>query len=41
MNPMDRPRGGGERRGGVATSVTPWGKPTEGKKLEIISARAS
>jgi large subunit ribosomal protein L2 len=31
MNPVDHPLGGGEPRGG-RHPVTPWGKPTKGKK---------
>jgi len=33
MNPVDHPHGGGEgRTSAAATPVTPWGKPTKGKK---------
>ena len=33
MNPIDHPHGGGEgRTSGVRHPVTPWGKPTKGKK---------
>src|SRR5260370_29270100 len=33
MNPVDQPRGGGKgRHAGGRHPVTPWGKPTKGKK---------
>ena len=33
MNPVDHPHGGGEgRTSGGRHPVTPWGKPTKGKK---------
>ena len=32
MNPIDHPHGGGEGRGKGNHPVTPWGKPTKGKK---------
>ena len=33
MNPVDHPHGGGEgKTSGGRTSVTPWGKPTKGRK---------
>jgi large subunit ribosomal protein L2 len=34
MNPVDHPHGGGEGKSpvGMAAPVTPWGKPTLGKK---------
>ena len=33
MNPIDHPHGGGEgRSSGGRHPVTPWGKPTKGKK---------
>ena len=33
MNPVDHPHGGGEgRSSGGRHPVTPWGKPTKGKK---------
>ncbi len=33
MNPVDHPLGGGEgRSSGGRHPVTPWGKPTKGKK---------
>ena len=33
MNPIDHPHGGGEgRTSGGRHPVTPWGKPTRGKK---------
>lgn len=33
MNPIDHPHGGGEgKTSGGRTSVTPWGKPTKGRK---------
>jgi large subunit ribosomal protein L2 len=33
MNPIDHPHGGGEgRTSGGRHPVTPWGKPTKGKK---------
>ena len=48
MNPIDHPHGGGEgRTSGGRHPVTPWGKPTKGKKTRsnkrtetfIISSR--
>jgi large subunit ribosomal protein L2 len=48
MNPVDHPLGGGEgRTSGGRHPVTPWGKPTKGKKTRtnkkttkfIISSR--
>ena len=36
MNPVDHPHGGGEgRTSGGRHPVTPWGKPTKGKKTRI------
>ena len=36
MNPIDHPHGGGEgRTSGGRHPVTPWGKPTKGKKTRI------
>ena len=33
MNPIDHPHGGGEgKTSGGRHPVTPWGKPTKGKK---------
>ncbi len=33
MNPVDHPQGGGEgRTSGGRHPVTPWGKPTKGKR---------
>ena len=33
MNPVDHPHGGGEgRTSGGRHPVTPWGKPTKGKR---------
>jgi large subunit ribosomal protein L2 len=33
MNPVDHPHGGGEgRTSGGRHPVTPWGKPTKGRK---------
>ena len=32
MNPVDHPHGGGGRTSGGRHPVTPWGKPTKGKK---------
>jgi large subunit ribosomal protein L2 len=33
MNPVDHPHGGGENKShGGRHPVTPWGKPTKGKK---------
>jgi large subunit ribosomal protein L2 len=33
MNPVDHPHGGGEgKTAGGRHPVTPWGKPTKGKK---------
>eukprot|EP00978_Attheya_sp_CCMP212_P036783 scaffold169357_cov118-Attheya_sp.AAC.2 len=33
MNPIDHPHGGGEgKSSGGKTALTPWGKPTNGKK---------
>ncbi|MEL7429702.1 MAG: 50S ribosomal protein L2, partial [Pseudomonadota bacterium] len=33
MNPIDHPHGGGEgRTSGGRHPVTPWGKPTKGKR---------
>ena len=36
MNPIDHPHGGGEgRTSGGRNPVTPWGKPTKGKKTRV------
>jgi large subunit ribosomal protein L2 len=36
MNPIDHPHGGGEgRTSGGCHPVTPWGKPTKGKKTRV------
>ena len=36
MNPVDHPLGGGEgRSSGGRHPVTPWGKPTKGKKTRV------
>jgi large subunit ribosomal protein L2 len=36
MNPVDHPHGGGEgRTSGGRHPVTPWGKPTKGKKTRV------
>ncbi len=36
MNPVDHPHGGGEGRpSGGRHPVSPWGKPTKGKKTRI------
>jgi large subunit ribosomal protein L2 len=40
MNPVDHPHGGGEgRTSGGRHPVTPWGKPTKGKKTRSTSDR--
>ena len=37
MNPIDHPHGGGEgKTSGGRDPVTPWGKPTKGRRQEII-----
>jgi large subunit ribosomal protein L2 len=37
MNPVDHPHGGGEgKTSGGRPSVTPWGKPTKGRKTRNI-----
>ena len=50
MNPVDHPHGGGEgRTSGGRHPVSPWGKPTKGKKTRsnkrtdkmIVSRRRS
>jgi ribosomal protein S19 len=42
MNPVDHPHGGGEgRTSGGRHPVTPWGKPTKGKKTRTTSRRTS
>jgi large subunit ribosomal protein L2 len=39
MNPVDHPHGGGEgRTSGGRHPVTPWGKPTKGKKTRTNKA---
>ena len=39
MNPVDHPHGGGEgRTSGGRHPVTPWGKPTKGKKTRANKA---
>ncbi len=39
MNPVDHPHGGGEgRTSGGRHPVTPWGKPTKGKKTRSNKA---
>ncbi|MEE9191402.1 MAG: 50S ribosomal protein L2 [Candidatus Aerophobetes bacterium] len=41
MNPVDHPHGGGEGRSGPGRHpVTPWGKPTRGKKTRKIRKRS-
>ena len=36
MNPIDHPHGGGEgRTSGGRHPVTPWGKPTKGKRTRV------
>lgn len=41
MNPVDHPHGGGEGRSGPGRHpVTPWGKPTRGKKTRKIKKRS-
>ena len=38
MNPIDHPHGGGEgRTSGGRHPVSPWGKPTKGKKTRKIN----
>ena len=40
MNPVDHPHGGGEgRTSGRPHPVTPWGKPTKGKKTRSNKRR--
>jgi large subunit ribosomal protein L2 len=40
MNPVDHPHGGGEgRTSGGRHPVTPWGKPTKGKKTRSTTRR--
>jgi large subunit ribosomal protein L2 len=42
MNPIDHPHGGGEgRTSGGRHPVTPWGKPTKGKKTRSNKRRTS
>jgi ribosomal protein L2 len=42
MNPVDHPHGGGEgRTSGGRHPVTPWGKPTKGKKTRNNKRRTS
>jgi large subunit ribosomal protein L2 len=42
MNPVDHPHGGGEgRTSGGRHPVTPWGKPTKGKKTRRTSRPTS
>jgi large subunit ribosomal protein L2 len=43
MNPVDHPHGGGEGRAPIGRSgpVTPWGKPTLGKKTRKAKKRSS
>ena len=39
MNPVDHPHGGGEgRTSGGRHPVTPWGKPTKGRKTRSNKA---
>jgi large subunit ribosomal protein L2 len=39
MNPIDHPHGGGEgRSSGGRHPVTPWGKPTKGKRTRTNKA---
>jgi large subunit ribosomal protein L2 len=39
MNPVDHPHGGGEgRTSGGRHPVTPWGKPTKGKRTRSNKA---
>ena len=41
MNPIDHPHGGGEgRTSGGRHPVTPWGKPTKGRKTRTNKATA-
>ena len=41
MNPVDHPHGGGEgRTSGGRHPVTPWGKPTKGKKTRTNKSTA-
>jgi large subunit ribosomal protein L2 len=41
MNPVDHPHGGGEgRTSGGRHPVTPWGKPTKGKKTRSNKSTA-
>ena len=40
MNPVDHPHGGGEgRTSGGRHPVTPWGKPTKGKRTSAATRR--
>ena len=43
MNPCDHPHGGGEGKSpiGMATPVTPWGKPALGYKTRNKKARSN
>ncbi len=43
MNPNDHPHGGGEGRTpiGLKSPMSPWGKPTLGKKTRKQSQRSS
>ncbi|MDD9914412.1 MAG: 50S ribosomal protein L2, partial [Rhodospirillaceae bacterium] len=42
MNPVDHPHGGGEgRTSGGRHPVTPWGKPTKGKRTRKRSAQSN
>jgi large subunit ribosomal protein L2 len=42
MNPVDHPHGGGEgRTSGGRHPVTPWGKPTKGKKTRNVKKASS
>ena len=42
MNPIDHPHGGGEgRSSGGRHPVTPWGKPTKGKRTRSNKSTAS
>jgi large subunit ribosomal protein L2 len=42
MNPVDHPHGGGEgRTSGGRHPVTPWGKPTKGKRTRKRGAQSN
>jgi len=42
MNPVDHPHGGGEgRTSGGRHPVTPWGKPTKGKRTRKRNAQSN